>query len=104
PPPLTAGQAPPPPCPAAVTAEGRRAGPPPRPLPAHPCAEHTGGIGRLTALQGVVQGDRRAVSVKRLTAIVALAAAALAGCAGSEAAQPGIGETRFVPGDGRVQV
>jgi len=44
------------------------------------------------------------VSVKRLTAIVALAAAALAGCAGSEAAQPGIGETRFVPGDGRVQV
>ncbi|WP_432928855.1 TlpA family protein disulfide reductase [Microbispora sp. CA-135349] len=45
------------------------------------------------------------VTVKRLTALAAAAVAAtvLAGCAGGQAAQPRSGDTRFVPGDGRVE-
>ncbi|MEU8173436.1 TlpA disulfide reductase family protein [Microbispora hainanensis] len=44
-------------------------------------------------------------TAKRLTALVAAAVAAttLAGCAGGQAAQPRSGDTRFVPGDGRVE-
>ncbi|MEV7801423.1 TlpA disulfide reductase family protein [Microbispora sp. NPDC088329] len=45
------------------------------------------------------------LTVKRLTALAVAAAAAtvLAGCAGGQAAQPRSGDTRFVPGDGRVE-
>lgn len=44
-------------------------------------------------------------TAKRLTALVAaaVAATALAGCAGGQAAQPRSGDTRFIPGDGRVE-
>ncbi|WP_405395175.1 TlpA family protein disulfide reductase [Microbispora hainanensis] len=44
-------------------------------------------------------------TAKRLTALVAaaVAATALAGCAGGQAAQPRFGDTRFIPGDGRVE-
>ncbi|MFF4774560.1 TlpA family protein disulfide reductase [Microtetraspora fusca] len=47
------------------------------------------------------------MSAKRLSLIAAstaLAVTALAGCAGNQQAQPQSGDTRFVPGDGKVQV
>jgi thiol-disulfide isomerase/thioredoxin len=45
------------------------------------------------------------VSAKRLSLLAALTALAVAGCAGGQgAAQPQSGDTRFVPGDGKVEV
>ncbi|MEZ0071574.1 TlpA family protein disulfide reductase [Planotetraspora sp. GP83] len=44
------------------------------------------------------------MSAKSLSVIVALAVTALAGCAGGQASQPRSGDTRFVAGDGRVEL
>lgn len=44
------------------------------------------------------------MTAKSLPVIVALAVTALAGCAGGQSSQPRTGDTRFVAGDGQVQV
>lgn len=44
------------------------------------------------------------MSAKSLCAIASLVVIAVAGCAGTQAAQPQAGDTRFVAGDGKVQV
>jgi thiol-disulfide isomerase/thioredoxin len=44
------------------------------------------------------------VSAKSLCVIAALTVAAVAGCAGSQPSQPQSGDTRFIPGDGKVQL
>ncbi|MEW9527697.1 TlpA family protein disulfide reductase [Microbispora sp. NPDC049125] len=44
------------------------------------------------------------MSAKSLTAIAVAAVTVLAGCAGGQTAQPRSGDTRFVAGDGRVEV
>ncbi len=44
------------------------------------------------------------MSAKSLYVIAALAVTAVAGCAGGQAAQPQSGDTRFIAGDGKVQV